>query len=496
MNFGKLLEQLSVSDLTKAKDILDKHLKVVLLDQKREAKNKVIKDYVSFHDNFVDRDDVLFADIQADLESLDIKRPSSGTSTLWLSPDDQSYTWNTKNGNVVNNKPVSFCRAPGIRKLLTKINEELGADLNSCLVTLFKNGRSSIRLHQDDEPEMDHNAPICVFTVGEGRQVDFLSKYQAATETPVLSLKPKEGALYVMKSGCQEWFKHRVPASNVNIGFRFSLSFRKKIPVTSDLIIQPSMISKCKIDNEKICSPVKLLIEKFDKVNSDDLTGLLAVDSTSPPITEPQPVRQRVSMADTELPKRKSTTVLFGTSITASLAADRINVKRDRKFVNISKRGAKIPDIDKLLDNFYLVNPSANDVDKIVFSFGTNDIKYETKGVKQFKEPIVKLIKKAKFYFPDAIILMQCTLPMRNTYWYTCSNFLGFNDILREVCCNYNCVFIDCFSDFLSRDKFDHNSRLYNDPFHLNFWGRNILCKWLSKVCNSNSFNRVVESWI
>ena len=485
---------MSLSDLTKAKSLLENQLKVAQIAHKSEARSKVIGDFVTQHKNFLagTADDVLVASIQADLESLDIKRPTSGTSALWLSPDDQSYSWGTKNGTITNN-PVSFDKAPAIKQLLDRINVNLGLDLNSCLVTLFKNGRSSIRLHHDDEPEMDPSAPICVLTVGEGRQVDFLSRYQSATEAPLLSIKPKEGSLYVMESGCQEWFKHRVPATAVSVGLRFSLSFRKKISATPELIIQPAELvvpqaGQHDAVGDTVPSPVKTIIKMFD-----DKAGTTA--ALSPIETPPVTSTSKVPVYEIELPKRKSTTVLFGTSLTASLHLNKISLNRGRKFVNVSQRGAKIPDIERIVDNFYLVNPSANDVDKVILAFGTNDIKFETGGVKKFKDPIINLIKKTKFYFPDAIILVQCTLPMRNLYWYTCENFCGFNDILRGVCFNYNCVYIDCFHDFLSRDRFDHNRNLYNDIFHLNYWGRNILCHWISKVCNSNSFNRVLDSF-
>ena len=188
MDFGEIFSKLSLSDLNKVKSILDKQIKATKLIHKRDSKNKDIKDFVSLHEHFLDKDDVLFANIQADIESLDIKRPRSGTSTLWLSPDDQAYSWTSKDGTEFTNKPVSFNKAPAINELLTNIIKKLGLDLNSCLVTFFKNGTSSIKFHQDNEPEMDPSAPICVFTMGEGRQVDFLSQYQAGSETPLLSL--------------------------------------------------------------------------------------------------------------------------------------------------------------------------------------------------------------------------------------------------------------------------------------------------------------------
>ena len=131
----------------------------------------------------------------------------------------------------------------------------------------------------------------------------------------------------------------------------------------------------------------------------------------------------------------------------------------------------------------------------MILSFGTNDIKYETRGIQKYREPVTNLIKKTKFYFPDAIILVQCVLPMKNLYWYTAKNFNGFNHMLRGICFNYNCIFIDCFEDFLSKNRSNYNIELFYDHLHLNLWGNIILRKWLTKICNSSSFDRVVNSW-
>ena len=108
----------------------------------------------------------------------------------------------------------------------------------------------------------------------------------------------------------------------------------------------------------------------------------------------------------------------------------------------------------------------------------------------------MNIVKKLKCYFPGACIVVQSVLPMRNLYWYTVENVLGFNNILKNVCKAYNCYYLDCFSRFLSEDKRDQNKGLYNNWLHLNKWGRNVLCKWLSLVTNTNSnmFNMVIDS--
>ena len=107
----------------------------------------------------------------------------------------------------------------------------------------------------------------------------------------------------------------------------------------------------------------------------------------------------------------------------------------------------------------------------------------------------MNIVKKVKVYFPGACIVIQSVLPMRNHYWYTVENVFGLNELLLEVCKNYNCYYLDCFDRFLLGDKSDYNKELYNGWLHLNKWGRNILCKWLSFVTNTNSnlLNMVID---
>ncbi len=67
-------------------------------------------------------------------------------------------------------------------------------------------------------------------------------------------------------------------------------------------------------------------------------------------------------------PIRKRTTVLFGTSITTKLPRDGL-AGRGRHFVNVSQSGARIQDIERLVDNFYHTHRSATDIEEVILSF-------------------------------------------------------------------------------------------------------------------------------
>ena len=93
---------------------------------------------------------------------------------------------------------------------------------------------------------------------------------------------------------------------------------------------------------------------------------------------------------------------------------------RGRKVINISQSGAKIKDIFHNVREFYSTHQAArsDDVEKIIFSFGTNDIKYSKFGVRHLKKLIDELVYMTKGLFPAAIILFQSCLPIRCLYPY------------------------------------------------------------------------------
>ncbi len=475
MDFVSILANMSFNDLYKAQDLLKAKIKLAQHEHKSVAKGLKVNDYVTTHSDYVKNcPDILVEGLLADIESLNLKKPAKGTSVKWLTNSNEPYSWSSKQG-VVKNDPSPLKKCPTIEKLLQKINQDFNLDLNSCLITHYRDGKAGIRLHDDSEPEMDDQSPICVFTIGDGRPIEFLLRYQTASSTPLLRFTPLEGSLYTMEKGCQEFFKHRVPSVAGNVGSRYSLSFRKRI------------------------SPHKLIVHVNPGNSAATSTSTAPCASNSAQTAQSSdssfvlhPSRSLPNTSSVK-PKRKRTTVLFGTSITAKLPNSEL-AGRHRKFINVSQSGARINDINTLVENFHATNPAADDIEKVILSFGTNDIKYDSSrsGVDKLRVPIGNLIAKVKHLFPGAVVLIQSVIPMRNVYWYTSRNVLGLNDLFLHLCNKYNCVYVDCFKDFLSSDKCDNNKRLFNDHFHLNYYGRKVLCSWLWCIINSSSFDRIV----
>ena len=96
--------------------------------------------------------------------------------------------------------------------------------------------------------------------------------------------------------------------------------------------------------------------------------------------------------------------------------------------------------------------------------------------------------------FPHAVILFQSCLPIRGMYSYIARNVVEFNELLKDLCFKNNCIYVDCFADFLTRDFRYANQDLYHDWLHLNNSGLGVLVSWIKLVVNQNAFDyRVVD---
>jgi alkylated DNA repair dioxygenase AlkB len=463
----KIFDKLSLGELMKCRDHLSTAIMTARGRREHEVNSKRVQDYVVVDKDFA-MDTVAAAGVVADLECLNFRPNKTHPVTKWLTTSGLTYSWDANKDHQTVKQPVNLEDSKFIHTLMLELNKKLGVTFNSCLASYYSDGTVYARLHDDNEESLDQSVPITVVSLGGERVIDFLHKGADGRSKPAHSITAVDGGLYSMLPGCQEYFKHRVNKANKNSNLglgRFSLSFRR-IKTTSDPVnISPSS------------TPVKLLVQMFDNtsVANNSMNSVELDDGVfkTPPSTTP---------------KKKKTTVLFGTSITLNIHKRVDKLKNGRKFVNVSNWGAKICNILSHLQDFHDTHDAATDVEKIIFSLGTNDIKFARRGVSHLKRHVIVLIEKAKFLFPDATILFQCCLPIRNIYTYTVKNVLNFNSMLKSLCYDLNCVYVDCFRLFLSADESDHNHSLFYDWLHLHWNGKGVLGNFLCHVINQNSY--------
>ena len=197
---------------------------------------------------------------------------------------------------------------------------------------------------------------------------------------------------------------------------------------------------------------------------------------------------------------RRDITVLFGTSMTSHLDCNFISNK-DTEFVNVSVSGArlknprwanKIPDIATMVRDFAESQPDkVARVKSVVYSCGTNDIKYlRSKQLGPLYRHLCELVTLTRRLFGHRVkINFQSVLPMRVMYNYTADNFLNFNRLLQNVCYSYGCNYIDFFRHFLDLEGNDINLMLYADPIHLNRRGVSYFNRLMLEFTRNGDFD-------
>ena len=435
--------------------------------------------FVDIHSDFLQKDSVPYQTIMSELLSINFHKPApKKTATTWLTTTGKQYKWFSAKGHATVKDPVDMTAFPGIHQLMKDINSRFGCKLNSCLASYYETGTNCTRYHSDDESSLDPSQGLYVVSLGASRTVDILPAAGDKRFNSEFSVEAADCSLYIMKPGCQEHFVHRVRSNKSVRDSRFSLSFR------------------CMI------MPVK---EGSDNSTQSESDVTMTTETTTTTTTTATKTRTNISSSASATPiyyrtfprrpKVRKTTVLFGTSITKYVRANQLGF-RGRKVVNMSQSGAKIKDIKENVRTFYEINEAAknDDIEKVIFSFGTNDIKFSKFGVRHLRGYISDLIDSTKSLFPAAIVLIQCCLPIRCMYSYIARNVIDFNLMLKEMCFSHNCIYIDCFRNFLTKDLNFCNEGLYHDWLHLNNRGLGVLSTWLKFVVNENSFGRVVDN--
>ena len=480
----QVLRNSSFSNLSKFKFQLDDLIK----EKKLENLALSASDFVEFQPDFLDKESVLYQTVLSELESIGFKSTSDKAETTWLTSTGEEYVWSSSSGHSTVKEPVDIGKYPGIVSLMQDINSKFGCNLNSCLASSYRTGGSATRYHSDDENSLDPSQGIYVVSFGASRTIDILQAAANKSTNSKFFVEATDCSLYIMKPGCQENFVHKVRSASSVKDRRFSLSFRcmvtQKQTATSSEINESVTLETPAIESS--ASPEATTTTTTTTTTTSE-TGGSAAHKVAPIYYRFVP-RQ---------PKKRKTTVLFGTSMTKYVREKQLGF-RGRKVINVSHSGAKIKDIYLNVREFYSTHQAAlsDDVEKIIFSFGTNDIKYSKVGVRHLKKLIDELVDMTKCLFPAAIILFQCCLPIRCMYPYIARNVVDFNNMLREICFFNNCVYIDCFSSFLTSDLKFCNKYLYHDWLHLNNRGVGVLCTWLKYVVNENSFDRIVNNLV
>ena len=103
-----------------------------------------------------------------------------------------------------------------------RIERAMSVVFNSVLLNRYRDGRDSIGMHADDEPELGVNPVVASLSLGAVRT--FVLKHKKSGEKRVIPLA--HGSLLVMGGTCQHRWIHGVPKTTVEVGERINLTFR------------------------------------------------------------------------------------------------------------------------------------------------------------------------------------------------------------------------------------------------------------------------------
>ncbi len=213
----KSFDSFSLAELQKCKDSLLR----CILNKINPSNNSISPgDFVDFHSDFISPNSVQYKKVCSELRELNFKPSSDIAATKWLTSTGEDYVWSSANGKQTVKQPVNIAEYPGILHLMHDINTKFGCHLNSCLVSYYKSGSSKTRYHCDDESSLDNSQGLYVISLGTERTLDLNLKGKDGRFKPDFSLTTKDGSLYIMKPGCQDFCVHRVrgrAVSGVNV---------------------------------------------------------------------------------------------------------------------------------------------------------------------------------------------------------------------------------------------------------------------------------------
>jgi alkylated DNA repair dioxygenase AlkB len=136
--------------------------------------------------------------------------------TAWYADAGLSYRY-----SGVTHHAVEW--TPALREIKNRVEQASGADFNSLLLNLYRDGKDSIGLHGDNEPELGTNPVVASVSLGAVRQ--FVLKHKKGKEK--LTIPLAHGSLLVMGGTCQHHWLHGVPKTEQPVGERINLTFRK-----------------------------------------------------------------------------------------------------------------------------------------------------------------------------------------------------------------------------------------------------------------------------
>ena len=113
---------------------------------------------------------------------------------------------------------------PVLASLGERVQALLGLPFNAVLCNLYRDGRDSMGMHNDAEPELGKDPVIASLTLGAARK--FIIRHRRGAAHGKLDLMLGDGSLLVMRGELQRHYRHGLPKQSAPVGPRLNLTFR------------------------------------------------------------------------------------------------------------------------------------------------------------------------------------------------------------------------------------------------------------------------------
>ena len=179
---------------------------------------------VEYYPGWVKHADKLFALLKSEIaweqHTITLYGRSVPTPRLTAWMGDAPYRY-----SGIVNEPAPWPKT--LVELRERLYDELGADFNSCLANLYRDGTDSMGYHSDNEPELGPRPTIASISLGDRRR--FVLRHRSNGERWTWDLG--NGDLLVMRDESQSDYAHAVPKTSRPVGPRMNITFRQFRPV-------------------------------------------------------------------------------------------------------------------------------------------------------------------------------------------------------------------------------------------------------------------------
>ena len=145
------------------------------------------------------------------------KCPQAGLST-WFTNTGVNYVYSgiTRTPHVM---------TPMLTSVLDQCALKSGAEYNSVLVNLYRDGKDSVSWHSDNEAVNGSEPTIASVSLGATRRFDL--RHKESGETVRIDLE--DGSLLVMSGLSQHCWVHQIAKTKTKVGPRINLTYRRVV---------------------------------------------------------------------------------------------------------------------------------------------------------------------------------------------------------------------------------------------------------------------------